>query len=213
MISLFRSFDLFFFPASNFICVLFLLFIWRVFQVNRKVNIVKKLLKLVNYFFLSIKSTLVRSMAAALLMSLILFIFLLNISSMFCFNFARTSQTRLVLSLRLIFWFPLIAFKIKTNLKGFLSHTIPEGTPIFLVSLLFIIEIIRSLIRPITLTVRLVANILAGHLLIILLSKLVFSITPIALIYACLNLVEIFVSFIQAYIFTTIICLYFSEID
>lgn len=96
--------------------------------------------------------------------------------------------------------------------KYTLIHFVPEGTPVFLIWFLFCVELVRNVIRSVTLMVRLLANILAGHLLIILLSQIVFSYYFFALFYIGLNLVELFVSLIQAYIFITMISLYFSEI-
>jgi F0F1-type ATP synthase membrane subunit a len=57
------------------------------------------------------------------------------------------------------------------ELRGFLAHLVPLGTPYPLMPLMVFIELIRGLIRPLTLRVRLVANIVAGHLLMVLLSS------------------------------------------
>lgn len=66
----------------------------------------------------------------------------------------------------------LFILTLRTNLGRFLSHLVPTGTPIFLIRFIVFIELIRNVIRPITLGVRLAANITAGHLLIALLASL-----------------------------------------
>lgn len=139
-------------------------------------------------------------------------LFSLNLLSVYSFNFPLTRQPRVVLFLGLSFWVRILIVSTFNNLKGFLSHCVPEGTPTPLISFLFLIELVRNLIRPITLTVRLVANILAGHLLIILLSSAVRQFNFFFPIYIILNCVELAVAAIQAYIFTTIVVLYFSEV-
>lgn len=145
-------------------------------------------------------------------LSFITLIFIINFISVLSYNFPSTSQVSYVIFLSLLCWGSIIIFYSFSNINGLSLHLIPEGTPIFLTWFLFLIEIVRNLIRPLTLTVRLVANILAGHLLIILLSKLaLWRILPI-LGYTILNLVEILVSMIQSYIFVTIISLYYSEL-
>merc|ERR1711971_663797 len=55
-------------------------------------------------------------------------------------------------------------------IKRFLAHLVPSGTPDVLIPLIVMIELVRNFIRPITLSVRLAANIVAGHLLIRLLN-------------------------------------------
>jgi len=96
-----------------------------------------------------------------------------------------------------------------------LIHTIPIGTPLALINFIFIIEIVRNIIRPITLSVRLTANIVAGHLLMLLLSNFSLSsfnniiISSIPMLI--LSLLEMAVSLIQAYVFVTLISLYINE--
>lgn len=81
-----------------------------------------------------------------------------------------------------------------------------------------IIELVRSVIRPLTLSVRLAANIVAGHLLMVLVSRPITSIRinfMLLVLSALLLLImlELAVSFIQAYVFRTLISLYVIEVN
>lgn len=135
-----------------------------------------------------------------------------NFFSVFPYNFPITSQASYVVFFSLGICVTFLIFSLSNSLKRFLIHLIPEGTPFALVRLLFLIELISNIIRPITLRVRLIANIVAGHLLIGLLFLLVSKVPLILAFYLGLNLVELFVAIIQSYIFTTIVALYFAEI-
>lgn len=99
-----------------------------------------------------------------------------------------------------------------------LAHLVPMGTPIGLMPFIVLIEIVRSLIRPITLRVRLVANIIAGHLLLTLLSNRVYVLNiPILIVslgaLLCLSILECGVSIIQAYVFRVLRTLYLNEVN
>lgn len=214
MMRLFSSFDLFFFYVRNFILVFLFFFLTTLtFFKNSLILSFISIRKILEEFFYSLKPKRFNKISILISISTILFIFLFNFFSIFPYRFPYTSQFGLILSFALILWARFILFNFFNNIKGFISHSIPEGTPLFLTVFLFLIELIRNIIRPITLTVRLVANILAGHLLIILLSKLAIFNFIGFLSYLLLNIVEILVSLIQAYIFTTIVILYFSEIN
>ena len=98
-----------------------------------------------------------------------------------------------------------------------LSHLVPQGTPTALINFIVIIEAIRNLIRPITLCVRLTANLVAGHLLISLLGRALTQINTLPLIIVSvtpliLTLLESAVAVIQAYVFMTLITLYSTEV-
>lgn len=212
MTRLFSPFDkaIFYFPLA-FIVITFVLLLSLVPRINPLSSLISFLHKRLGGFFSSLKPILFNKIRASLFLRVFTLLMFCNFFSVFPYNFPSTSQVSFVLLISGSFWLRVVLFSLVNNSKGFFSHLIPEGTPIPLTALLFLIELIRNLIRPLTLTVRLVANILAGHLLIRLLSSLVFIFGASGILYVGLNIVEIFVALIQAYIFTTIIVLYFSE--
>lgn len=213
MISLFSPFDLYWFlvPMSFF----FILFS-SILGLSQKASPLKSLLlSLRNYlteFFMSLKPKFFNKSRGIIFLGVFFFLLITNLFSVFPFNFPYSSQVSLIFIMAGSFWLSLVLFSSIKNLKGFFSHLIPEGTPLPLTCLLFLIELVRNIIRPLTLTVRLVANILAGHLLMRLLSSLVFVFNISGFLYVGLNIVEMFVAVIQAYIFSTMIVLYFSEV-
>lgn len=214
MTSLFSSFDCRFFYAQLFILVLRAFFIFNFFiKISSRLNFLHKFSSLIEKFFIRIKPRFFNKFFCYLILRIIIFIFFLNFLGVLPYNFSPTSQVRVLILFSLGLWLGLFSFFASSNFKGLSSHIIPEGTPIFLTWFLFIIELVRNIIRPITLIVRLLANILAGHLLIILLFKLVLTINLIFIGYIFLNLVELFVALIQSYIFATILCMYYSELE
>jgi ATP synthase subunit 6 len=83
--------------------------------------------------------------------------------------FTASSHLVFSFSFALVSWLTYYLIYILIEFKAFLAHLVPLGTPYLLIPLIVLIELIRGLIRPVTLRVRLVANIVAGHLLIVLL--------------------------------------------
>lgn len=113
-------------------------------------------------------------------------------------------------------WAGLILHGWVFNTTNLLVHLIPNGTPTILIPFIVIIETIRNIIRPLTLAIRLAANIIAGHLLIALLiaaSPLTpFILSPILFsAQAALITLELAVAIIQAYVFSVLITLYSAE--
>lgn len=144
--------------------------------------------------------------------SLMLTILTINFSSVFGFIFPLTTQLNLVMFFSVTFWARCVLLRSWENCSGLLSHLAPEGTALPLCFLLVLIEAISLIIRPITLTVRLVANILAGHVLILLLYKFVSWLDYIPLpLYHVLSRVELVVAVIQSYIFCVLVSLYLRE--
>lgn len=97
------------------------------------------------------------------------------------------------------------------------THLVPQGTPSVLMPFMVLIESISNSIRPFTLAVRLMANIVAGHLLITLLANQTsaISLAPAIIlvqVQMILVILELAVSVIQAYVFSVLITMYASEI-
>jgi len=97
------------------------------------------------------------------------------------------------------------------------THLVPLGSPIALRFFIVFIETVSNIIRPITLSVRLAANIIAGHLLLSLLRGLSEAIPslflPSSIVLAALLTLEYAVALIQSYVFITLMSLYLREIN
>ena len=109
---------------------------------------------------------------------------------------------------------PTFVYFVKHGVKFFGFFVIP-GLPIYMLPLLIPIEIISYLSRPISLSVRLFANMLAGHTLLKVFAGFVsalgiFGILPLVFIIALTGL-EILIAFLQAYVFAILTCLYIND--
>ena len=108
-----------------------------------------------------------------------------------------------------------------TNGMRFLKLFVPEGVPILILPLVVLIEIISFLSRPVSHSVRLFANMLAGHItlkvfggfVVMLLSAGTFAaLSPLPLLMAvALTALEVLVAFLQAYVFTMLTCMYLND--
>lgn len=152
------------------------------------------------------------------LCSFFLIIFVYNFIGLFPYVFTRTSHLSIRISLSLPLWVGYFLTNFYKNTRRSLAHLVPIGTPLALVPFIVLIEIIRNLIRPLTLRVRLAANMVAGHLLLSLISTparasnilIMFIIIIILLVIIFL---ELRVRLIQRYVFITLSSLYISEIN
>jgi len=140
----------------------------------------------------------------------------LNFIALYPQVFSPTSHITITLPLSLIYWIRIVSFGWAKNTNHMLSHLLPQGTPNALIIFIVLIELTSNIIRPITLCVRLTANLIAGHLLISLLGNSLMSIPTIYVIPALaipilLTVLESAVACIQAYVFITLITLYTAE--
>lgn len=148
---------------------------------------------------------------------LFLFILINNIFGLMPYTFTRTAHIAMTLSMALTIWLIFILYGWINNTNHIFAHLVPLGTPIVLMPFMVLIESIRNIIRPITLSVRLAANLTAGHLLLILLGESIVNnsilivVTVTAAQFALITL-EAAVAVIQAYVFATLSTLYASEV-
>nr|AXI98796.1 ATP synthase F0 subunit 6 [Pseudoniphargus sp. 6-Morocco A] len=151
-----------------------------------------------------------------LFLSIFMFISINNSMGLLPYVFTGSSHPTFTLSLALALWSATFIYAWINNTSNSLIHLIPQGTPYILMPFMVIIETISSLIRPGTLAVRLAANMIAGHLLIVLLSS-AFLFSPMSALPALymaqglLSLLELAVAFIQAYVFSILLTLYSAE--
>ncbi|MCX5750978.1 MAG: F0F1 ATP synthase subunit A [Candidatus Saganbacteria bacterium] len=100
----------------------------------------------------------------------------------------------------------------------YLGHFVPEGTPLAMAPFLFVIELILQLAKPFSLAVRLFANVFAGHTTLFIVLGLIFMLKNYLLYslpiigYLLIATFEIFIGFIQAFIFTFLTASYLGEV-
>nr|UZT67429.1 ATP synthase F0 subunit 6 [Aegilips sp. ZJUH 20220002] len=148
--------------------------------------------------------------------SLFMFIMFNNFISMFPFIFNSTSHMNFSLMFSLTLWLSYMIYGWMNYTNHMLIHLTPQGTPYILMPFMVLIELISNIIRPLTLAIRLSANIIAGHLLLTLISQSMINLNimftmMMILTQSILMILEVAVSFIQAYVFTTLSSLYSTE--
>ena len=148
--------------------------------------------------------------------TLFMFVLLGNLLGMVPYSFTFTSHIVVTFAMAIvIFTFVTILGFVKHGMH-FFSFFAPPGTPVVMLPLLVPIEIISYLSRPISLSVRLFANMLAGHTLIKVIAcfvpalGVIFGVLPLALVVALTGL-EILIAFLQAYVFAILTCLYIND--
>lgn len=147
-----------------------------------------------------------------------IFIAVNNFTGLRPYIFTASSHLTFAVGLALVLW---LGFTITSYIKDMghcLAHLVPLGTPYPLIPLIIVIELTRNIIRPITLSVRLAANIVAGHLLLALISGTINpvtrGITVLALTAVIMLIVlEHGVALIQAYVFSMLPSLYIAEVN
>lgn len=152
-----------------------------------------------------------------LFVSTFIFIAINNFIGLFPYIFTASRHITFRLSLSLSIWLGIIIYRLINFFNDTIAHLTPIGTPPILIPFIVIIESISIVIRPLTLAIRLTANIIAGHLLLTLLGnsgEVINSHLILILIIArqtALFILELSVSIIQAYVFSVLIVLYRRE--
>jgi len=148
-----------------------------------------------------------------------LFILTLNLIGLFPFGFTVTSHIIITFFLAFSFNLGFVFLGFEKHGLRFLTLFIPKGVPVVLLPLLIVIEVVSYFIRTFSLSLRLFANMMAGHTLlqilsgfIVVLSGLVSFLSGLALfpflLVVAVMLLEIAIAFIQAYVFTILLFIY-----
>jgi len=148
--------------------------------------------------------------------SLFMFVLFCNMLGMLPYSFTVTSHIIVTFALAAVIF-------IGVTIIGFVNHGIkylklfiPSGVPLFLLPLIVIIEIISYLSRPVSLSVRLFANMMAGHTMLKVFGGFVISLgiiggwLPLSFTVALTGL-EILIAFLQAYVFAILTCIYLND--
>nr|QXX99630.1 ATP synthase F0 subunit 6 [Graphium xenocles] len=150
--------------------------------------------------------------------SLFSFILFNNFLGLFPYIFTSTSHLTISLSISLTLWLSFMFYGWINNSHHMFVHMIPQGTPYILMPFMVLIETISNIIRPGTLAVRLTANMIAGHLLLTLLSSTgnnmsLFFLFILVFLQILLLTLESAVAIIQSYVIAILSTLYSSEVN
>nr|ARH54095.1 ATP synthase F0 subunit 6 [Arachnobas tricolor] len=169
-----------------------------------------------NEFKILIKTTFFKG-STLMMISLFIFIMMNNFIGLFPYIFTCSSHMNFTLYLSLPLWISLMIFGWFMNTTHMLAHLVPQGAPKMLLPFLVIVETISNIIRPMTLAIRLTANMIAGHLLLTLLGNSgsnlnLFILNALIISQILLLILESAVALIQSYVFSILMTLYSSEI-
>jgi F-type H+-transporting ATPase subunit a len=150
-----------------------------------------------------------------LIFALFSFILISNGIGILPFAFTVTSHVSMTFALAGSIFILITIIGFVKNGLGYFSILLPKGTPIFLAPLMIVIELFAYLARPISLSIRLAANMTAGHVVLKVLATFVvaagiFGVLPLILL-TILTGFEIFIAVLQAYIFSVLTCAYLGD--
>jgi F-type H+-transporting ATPase subunit a len=157
-----------------------------------------------------------------LVFSLFMFILVLNVIGIIPYTFTVTSHIIITVSLSLLVFFTVIIYGFWRNGLKFFKLFVPSGIPIYILPLVTFIEVLSFLSRPVSHSVRLFANMLAGHITLKVFGGFVTmlgalgvvgwlgAVLPLGLTVA-LTALELLVAFLQAYVFAILTCIYLND--
>lgn len=151
-----------------------------------------------------------------LVFSLFLFVLFANLIGMLPYAFTVTSHVVITFALAILVFFAVTLVAIfKHGPLKFLASFLPEGTPWWMAPMMYFIELFSYLARPVSLSVRLAANMIAGHTMLKVIAGFVVmlgaaGIAPMALLVVLTGF-EVFIAILQAYIFTVLTCVYLNS--
>jgi F-type H+-transporting ATPase subunit a len=157
-----------------------------------------------------------------LVFSLFMFILVLNVIGIIPYTFTVTSHIIITVAFALLVFFTVLIYGFWKHGLHFFKLWVPSGIPVYILPLVTFIEVLSFLSRPVSHSVRLFANMLAGHItlkvfggFVTMLGAFGFlgwlgSIIPLGLTVA-LTALELLVAVLQAYVFAILTCIYLSD--
>jgi F-type H+-transporting ATPase subunit a len=157
-----------------------------------------------------------------LIFSLFMFIMVSNVIGIIPYQFTIASHIIVTAAMALLVFFTVLFYGLYKNGLKFFKLFIPSGVPIYIVPLVVFIEVISFLLRPVSHSVRLFANMLAGHIALKVFASFVTmlaafgivgwfgAVLPLGLTVA-LTALELLVAFLQAYVFAILTCIYLND--
>ncbi len=148
--------------------------------------------------------------------SLFMFILFANMFGLLPYSFTVTSHIIVTFAMALFVIAGITLLGLVKHGPGWFKLFVPSGVPVFLLPLISLIELISYLTRPVSLSVRLFANMLAGHTMLKVFSGFVIAMgvvggwAPLAFMVAFTGL-EVLVAFLQAYVFAVLTCIYLND--
>jgi F-type H+-transporting ATPase subunit a len=157
-----------------------------------------------------------------LVFSLFMFILVLNVMGIIPYTFTVTSHLIITVALALLVFFTVLVYGFWKHGLHFFKLFVPSGIPIYILPLVTFIEVLSFLSRPVSHSVRLFANMLAGHITLKVFGGFVTMLgafgflgwlgaaLPLGLTVA-LTALELLVAFLQAYVFAILTCIYLND--
>jgi len=148
--------------------------------------------------------------------TIFMFVLALNLLGLLPYSFTVTSHIIVTFALAAMVWLIVTAIGFVNHGPGFLKLFVPSGVPFWLLPVIVIIEVISYLIRPISHSVRLFANMMAGHAMLKVFAGFVVGMgllggwAPLVFLVGFTGF-ELVVAFLQAFIFTVLTCIYLND--
>ena len=149
-------------------------------------------------------------------LTLFVFILFCNVLGLVPYSFTPTSHIIVTFAMAAVVFVGVTVIGFARHGLHFLSFFVPSGVPLWLLVILVPIEVISYFVRPFSLSIRLIANMLAGHTMLKVFGGFVVMLgvlagwAPLAFIVALTGL-ELIIVFLQAYVFTILTCLYLND--
>jgi len=154
--------------------------------------------------------------------TLFMFVLFGNMLGLFPYAFTFTSHIAATFALAAMVFVLITVVALMLHGKKFFGYFFPEGAPIWLAPIIIPVEIVSYLSRPISLSIRLFANMVAGHVMLKVLATLIVMLAGLGAVGPFLSLLpltinvalvgfEVLVAFLQAYVFAILTCIYLHD--